>query len=101
VIPVFDGHNDALTRDDHHLLADGRPDGHLDIPRMRAGGVRGAIFAVFTPSADDEHQLIERDDGVVEVLPAAEVAHDYASGYATAVCVWEIGQYQDQCSGAF
>ena len=39
---------------------------------------------MFTPSAGDEHQSIERDDGVVEVLPAAEVAHDYASGYATA-----------------
>ena len=84
MIPVFDGHNDALTRDDHKLLADGRSDGHLDIPRMRAGGVRGAIFAVFTPSPGDEHQVVERDDGVVEILPAVEVTHDYASGYATA-----------------
>ena len=47
-------------------------------------GCAAAIFAVFTPSAGDEHQLLERDDGVVEVLPAAEVTHDYASGYATA-----------------
>jgi membrane dipeptidase len=51
---------------------------------MRAGGVRGAIFAVFTPSAGDEHTVLERDDGVVEILPAVEVAHDFASGYATA-----------------
>ena len=33
--PVFDGHNDALTRPDHALIAVGRPDGHLDLPRMR------------------------------------------------------------------
>jgi membrane dipeptidase len=50
VLPVFDGHNDALTREDHALLAEGRPGGHLDLPKMRAGGLRGGIFSVFTPS---------------------------------------------------
>jgi membrane dipeptidase len=50
VHPVFDGHNDALTRDDHERLADGREGGHLDLPRMARGGMRGGIFAIFTPS---------------------------------------------------
>ena len=54
MIPVFDGHNDALTREDHARLASGREDGHLDLPRMRAGGMRGGIFALFTPSPGDE-----------------------------------------------
>ena len=53
MLPVFDGHNDALTREDHALLDAGRPDGHLDFPRMRAGGVRGGIFSVFTASPGD------------------------------------------------
>ncbi len=48
--PVFDGHNDALTKPGHALLANGRRGGHLDLPRMRAGGLRGGIFSVFTPS---------------------------------------------------
>src|SRR5436305_6641819 len=48
VIAVFDGHNDALTREDHARLGDGRDGGHLDLPRMRAGGIRGGIFAVFS-----------------------------------------------------
>lgn len=52
--PVFDGHNDALTRDDHALLASGRAGGHLDLPRMHAGGVRGGIFSVFTSSPEDQ-----------------------------------------------
>lgn len=47
---IFDGHNDALTREDHADLAAGRSGGHLDLPRMREGGMRGGIFAVFTPS---------------------------------------------------
>lgn len=52
MLPVFDGHNDALTRDDHADLVAGREGGHLDLPRMRAGGMRGGIFAVFTPSPE-------------------------------------------------
>lgn len=53
MLPVFDGHNDALTREDHADLVGGREGGHLDLPRMREGGMRGGIFAVFTPSPED------------------------------------------------
>jgi len=48
--PIFDGHNDALLRAGAIELMAGRPDGHLDVPRARAGGLAGGIFAVFTPS---------------------------------------------------
>ncbi|HEX2392960.1 MAG TPA: dipeptidase [Solirubrobacterales bacterium] len=53
MLPIFDGHNDALTREDHADLASGRGGGHLDLPRMREGGMRGGIFAVFIASPDD------------------------------------------------
>jgi membrane dipeptidase len=69
VVPVFDGHNDALTTDDYALLASGRPGGHLDLPRMRAGGVRGGIFSVFTRSPEDQEP----------------VEHEVAAANATAV----------------
>jgi membrane dipeptidase len=82
VLPVFDGHNDTLTRADHALIATGRPDGHLDLPRMRAAGVRGGIFAVCTPSADDAWNLVKRDDGVVEVELAAQVPYADAAAFA-------------------
>ena len=49
MIPVLDGHNDTLTCDGHPPLADRRADGHLDLPRMRDGGLRAAFFAVWTP----------------------------------------------------
>lgn len=81
MVAVFDGHNDALTRSDHALIASGRPTGHLDLPRMRAGGVRAAIFAVFTPSAGDT-VVVARDDGVVAVEVAAPVAHPDAAAFA-------------------
>ena len=34
MIPVFDGHNDALTHPGFEALAQGRP-GHIDVPKMR------------------------------------------------------------------
>ena len=83
MIPVFDGHNDALTRDDHARLATGRTDGHLDLPRMRTGGMRGGIFAVFTSSPDFEWTEAEREDGVRAILPAQPVPHPLAAASAT------------------
>ncbi|MFM2389904.1 MAG: hypothetical protein RLZZ437_1459 [Pseudomonadota bacterium] len=54
--PVFDGHNDILyrihqnrsPRDQLWLTGDGQ--GHLDLPRMRAGGFAGGLFAIYVPS---------------------------------------------------
>ena len=58
MIPVFDGHNDFLLRlmanparrDDIWLTGDGK--GHLDLPRMKAGGFAGGFFAIYIPSPE-------------------------------------------------
>jgi membrane dipeptidase len=84
-IPVFDGHNDALTREDHAMIVEGRDGGHLDLPRMRAGGVRGGLFAVFTPSAGARDVEVPRGDGVLEFELAPPLEHDLAAAHATAV----------------
>jgi len=54
MIPVFDGHNDALLRLhraggglDGFLVGDA--EGHVDLPRARRGGFAGGLFAVFVP----------------------------------------------------
>ena len=51
-IPVFDGHNDVVQ-----ALVSGRrgffersSEGHLDLPRARAGGLGGGLFAIFVRS---------------------------------------------------
>jgi membrane dipeptidase len=85
VLPVFDGHNDALTREDHAAIAAGRSAGHLDLPRMRAGGLRGGIFAVFTPSSRAKKRPLPREDGVLELELAPPVGHAKAAAHATAV----------------
>jgi membrane dipeptidase len=74
VITVFDGHNDALTCDDHELLVRGRPGGHLDLPRMREGGIRGGIFSVFVASAEGGHERPEPVEHDVAAASAAAVA---------------------------
>jgi membrane dipeptidase len=89
--PIFDGHNDALTNDDHADLASGRNGGDLDLPRMRTGGMRGGIFAIFTssPGEEDEHAPLTPPEGAgageffAEPI-AAEVAHEVAAADATA-----------------
>ena len=83
MVPVFDGHNDALTTDDAALLATGRPGGHIDIPRMRAGGMRGGIFAVFSPSSRERRRPVPRTDGVTEFEFASAVAQPRAAAFAT------------------
>ncbi len=51
MVPVFDGHNDTLLS----LPLTGRSFfergeiGHIDLPRARAGGLAGGLFAVFVP----------------------------------------------------
>lgn len=84
MLPVFDGHNDALTCEDHQDLANGRDGGHLDLPRMREGGMRAGIFAVFTPSAE-ERPGRRRFGGAAYQQPLAKpVDHAAASAHATA-----------------
>lgn len=82
--PVFDGHNDALTRADHNSFATGRPKGHLDLPRMRAGGMRGGIFSLFTPSRGERKRPLARSDSVIEFELAPVVPHYRAAADAAA-----------------
>ncbi|TQS73058.1 membrane dipeptidase [Rhodobacteraceae bacterium] len=66
MIPVFDGHNDFLTR----LWSDPAArdaiwrgqaaGGHLDLPRMRRGGFRGGFFAIYVPSPSQDPDTVAR-----------------------------------------
>ena len=60
-IPIFDGHNDTVLS----LRGTGRSffthgtEGHIDLPRAKAGGLAGGIFAIFVPAPDE---AIDLDD---------------------------------------
>jgi membrane dipeptidase len=93
VIPVVDGHNDALLRvwRTGRSLRDRDDEGCLDLPRMREGGIAAGFFAIFVPPTDDvpadpRATAIATDDGyevpLEPPLPferAATVADELAS----------------------
>lgn len=66
---IFDGHNDVLTATTADAFAAGRDDGHIDVPRARAGGLGGGIFAIYTPSPGEE-ELTFGDGGYDVALPS-------------------------------
>ncbi len=82
-LPIFDGHNDAITREGHSGLVAGRG-GHLDLPRMAAGGLRGAVFAVLAPSPGDTWTTQLRPDGTAAVPLPPPLPHEQAAAFATA-----------------
>src|SRR3954454_15364064 len=84
MLPVFDGHNDVLTRPDAGAFATGREGGHLDLPRARAGGLAGGIFAVWTPSPGEE-RVVARPGGGYDVAPPDPVGQPEAAAHATTV----------------
>jgi membrane dipeptidase len=59
-LPVFDGHNDFLLRllnnpaNRQTMWMTGEGKGHLDLPRMKAGGFAGGFFAIYIPSPKDQ-----------------------------------------------
>ena len=86
MIPVLDGHNDALTVDGHPWLADRRDTGHLDLPRMREGGVRAAFFAVWVPPPGGLEAIAApapAPDGVTHVPLPPSIDPADAAAFAT------------------
>jgi membrane dipeptidase len=71
-LAIFDGHNDALTREGYVPLSRPGAGGHVDLGQMREGGMRGGIFAVFTPSPKRQGE------------PPAQVPHCEAAAFAAA-----------------
>ncbi|HEV7134081.1 MAG TPA: dipeptidase [Gaiellaceae bacterium] len=87
MIPVIDGHNDALLRAwrSGESLRERSGEGHLDLPRMREGGVAAGFFAIFVPEDDyagDPRAAVEETDDGWEVPFADELAGDRASSVA-------------------
>ncbi|MCW2976764.1 MAG: peptidase [Actinomycetia bacterium] len=92
MIPVIDGHNDALLRAwrSGESLRERGDDGHLDVPRMREGGIAAGFFAIYVPeddyASDPRANVVATDDGwevpfddPVPIERASPVAHELAA----------------------
>jgi membrane dipeptidase len=102
-IPVFDGHNDFLLRlwrtpDRATLWLKGEGRGHLDLPRMRAGGFAGGMFAIYVPSPDDPalgdiEAMMDRPPYAVPLPPPVPLAA--AQPVALAMAAQLLGMERD------
>ncbi len=91
MIPVFDGHNDFIQRvvaagaNGSQVWLEGDGTGHLDLPRMKAGGVIGGFFAMWIPSPsgpnDEEAIRLMQQPPFAMPLPE-EIPHDRALPHA-------------------
>jgi membrane dipeptidase len=92
VIPVVDGHNDALLRvwRDGGSLLERNDAAQIDVPHMREGGIAAGFFAVYVPETDGPMDwwsaFVRSDDGYerpldapVEPARAARIAAELAA----------------------
>ncbi len=77
-LPIFDGHNDVLTRlymaggiaAAETFMEDG--DGHIDLVKARSGSLGGGFFAVWVPSPSEEDSIYAKMDEPAYDLPLPE-----------------------------
>lgn len=83
--PIFDGHNDVLLRlwSSHRdnpvdAFLNGTASGHIDLPRIRKGGLAGGLFAAYVPSPKDTTQSVPENAGlfVPHATPTMESARE-------------------------
>jgi membrane dipeptidase len=98
LMPVFDGHNDALLRlfkregpDAPRAFLDGDGKGQLDLPMAVQGGFAGGLFAIFVPSPSSDPKAKPKDGAAVlntevgaPVPPAPDLATAQAATFAMA-----------------
>jgi membrane dipeptidase len=111
---IFDGHNDALGKleeagEPAQRFLTGLPDHHIDLPRARAGGLAGGLFAVNPPSPDTELSSgedfwevayadpVEQGDAAVFTLGAIGRAHALAAASDGAIAVVTDAAQLDRC----
>lgn len=101
---IFDGHNDSLGRLQQSGVAPerfltGLPDRAIDLPRARAGGLAGGLFAIFAASEmDGDHGVpIDHEAAAAFTLAALGRAHALAAAADGAVRIVGGVEELDRC----
>jgi membrane dipeptidase len=105
---VFDGHTDVPSRlwESPADLTESLPDRHVDLPRLRRGGVDALVFALYVPAslsveAGREHartlfrlsrRQLDTGSGLVQAASAAEVRRAARRGEVAVVFGLENGR---------
>ncbi len=102
---IFDGHNDALLRlysykgaDPVSVFLDGKERGHIDLPKARAGGLTGGMFAIFVPSENSNLAALDASSGGaydVPLPPGVSLSSAQAATFAMASLLFRIEAASD------
>lgn len=106
MIPVFDGHNDLLLRlynapdRRKEIWLTGEGKGHLDLPRMQAGGFAGGFFAIYIPSpeADDGLDYMTAMENPPFSLPLSDLI-DHRAAQPVALAMAGHLRWMERASG--
>ena len=109
MFPVFDGHNDLLLRlyqapeKRQEIWLTGEGKGHLDLPRMQAGGFAGGFFAIYIPSpeAHDSLDYKELMDNPPYRLPLSALISDAAALPVAMAMAGQMLWMERSSAGAF
>jgi membrane dipeptidase len=102
MIPVFDGHNDALMTyapAGKHPLGDffkRTPDAQVDLPRAREGGMVGGLFAVFIEDESSARLMAHFDPSKPYIMDSLDLNH---AREATAVQVANLYRLERDSAG--
>lgn len=109
-IPVFDGHNDTILSlvkrgGKGRSFFEQTEDGHVDLPRAKAGGLFGGFFAVFVMNPElSEEKIADLDpDAVVAAFTDIATKPMMDLGYAQSEALQTLGllmRLEDQSDGA-
>ncbi|MDO5528591.1 MAG: dipeptidase [Paracoccus sp. (in: a-proteobacteria)] len=86
MVAVFDGHNDFLQRllqgDAEQIWLEGDGTGHIDLPRLKAGGIFGGFFALWVPSEDQADRAAQK---LMQENPPYDIKLDAQVPYTAAI----------------
>jgi membrane dipeptidase len=74
-VPVCDLHCDTVLELQAGASLAGHPSGHIDIPRLRAGGVGLQVFACFVPGGLAPGRALDEANALLDVLERACLQH--------------------------
>src|SRR5579864_5529654 len=101
-IPVFDGHNDVVQRllMKQESFFDRNPDGHVDLPRAREGGLGGGFCAISVPGAHrqalggDLTEMVKKalagHSDEASMPPPPEYGHSLATTLEQMACLFRV-----------
>ena len=104
LIPIFDGHNDTILS----LAEQGRSffeesgEGHIDLPRAKAGGLAGGFFAVWVPDPSVPVDPADPDGAISVYEDVSTMPPQMETTYAQAHALGSLGRLirlEDESNG--